>query len=385
MSAPQAPSPLVPLLALQHRVRLGAPLPFAICLPDGRLLLAKGQAIADDAQLQALLDRGALIDRSEADASKRDLRQLPAEQLPEAWRDALDQLHRMLRASLHQAFVDALDECAAPLIALVDRDPDLAIFQILRQELCPRAAYGSAHGAHVAMTLLLVTRRLGASPDEQRRAVRAALTMNLAAVELMSRLAGQELPLRPPQQQALREHPLRSALMLQERGVVDADWLRAVAEHHERDDGMGYPRGLRTPSPLAQLLGCADVYTAKLSARAGRHPVAADRAVRDVFMSRKERPEAAAILKEFGVFPPGTLVQLASGERGVVIRRGAAAQTPLVAALINRSGEPLMQPLRRDTAQAGNAVTAVLPAAEWRLPLKPEALIALAGAPPIRS
>jgi hypothetical protein len=370
------------LRTVQHRVKLGAALPFSVLGDDGRLLLAKGQVIANDAQLQALLERGALVERGEMEASRRDPRKVGADTLAELWGEALDQTGRMLRASLHADFASALDELCTPLLALIERDPDLALFQVVRQEGMGENQYGLRHGVHAGIVAVLAARRLGASPTEVGRALRVALTMNLSVLELQGRLAHQLFPLKPPQKLALQQHPLESRRLLEENGVNDAEWLRAVAEHHETPEGSGYPNGLREPSALAQLISAADVYTAKLSTRASRVPLPADRAVRDFYLSRKTQPAAAAILKEAGVFPPGTLVQLANGERGVVVRRGAAGNTPVVAALMNRSGEPLMTPVKRDTAQAGLAVSAVLALADLKLRAVPAKLVLVGGPPP---
>lgn len=363
-------------------MKLGAALPFSVLDDNGRLLLAKGQVIANEDQLESLLGRGALVDRGELDASRRDPRKVGAETLAELWTEALDQTNRMLRASLHGDFAGALDELCGPLLALIERDPDLALFQVVRQEGMGENQYGVRHGVHTGIAAVLAAKRLGASAEEVGRALRVALTMNLSVLELQGRLAHQVFPLKPPQKVALQQHPLESRQMLEANGVSDADWLRAVAEHHETPEGTGYPTGMREPSPLAQLISAADVYTAKLSTRASRAPMPADRAVRDFFLSRKTQPAAAAILKEVGVFPPGTLVQLANGERGVVVRRGAAGNTPIVATLLNKNGEPLMSPARRDTAQAAQAISAVLTLQDLKVRMIPAKLVLVGGPPP---
>ncbi|MFN4115213.1 MAG: HD-GYP domain-containing protein [Inhella sp.] len=374
----QAALKLAPLSTVQHRVRLGAPLPFGIRDAEGRLLLARGQVIANEAQLLALLERGSMVDHGELKASQRDVRAARADELPELWRDSIDQAGRMLRASVHADFLRALNEVSSPILQLIERDPDLAIFQILRQEGMAENQYGVQHGVHAAIAALLAAKRLGGSPDESLRAFRAALTMNLSVLELQGRLAHQLFPLNPRQQRAIAEHPTKSCELLEGHRIQDADWLRAVAEHHERADGQGYPAHSREPSALAQLIAAADVYTAKLSPRASRSPLPADRAVRDFYLAHKEQPVAAAILKEFGVFPPGTLVRLASGETAVVIRRGASGNTPIAAALVNRNGEPMMSPARRDCARAEHAIQTVLGAQSLRVRLAPEKLMQLA-------
>jgi HD-GYP domain-containing protein (c-di-GMP phosphodiesterase class II) len=374
----EAAPKLAPLSTVQHRIRLGGPLPFGIRDAEGRLLLARGQIIATEEQLQALLERGSMVDLSEVKASQRDVRSARPEELPEIWKESVDQAGRMLRASLHSDFLRALNEISSPILQLVERDPDLAIFQVLRQEGMAENQYGVQHGVHAAITALLAAKRLGGSPDESLRAFRVALTMNLSVLDLQGRLAHQVFPLNPRQKRAIQDHPLKSRELLEGHRIKDEDWLRAVAEHHLRPDGQGYPQGSGEPSMLAQLVSAADVYTAKLSTRASRGPLPADRAVRDFFLANKTQPAAGAILKEFGVFPPGTLVRLASGETAVVVRRGAAGNTPIAAALVNKAGEPMMNPARRDTAKPEHAIQAVLDAKALRVRLAPEKLVLVA-------
>ena len=341
-------------------------------------MLAKGQTIGSSEQLEKLLERGAKVNLAELQASKRDPRKLNPAELPDFWRESLVQLGRMLLANVNgnsAGFLRALDDVSQPLLQLIARDPDLAIFQVIRQEGMPEFQYGVQHGVHTGIAAVLAAQQLGSSPEESLRAFRVALTMNLSVLELQGKLAHQLFPLNPKQRRAIQEHPLQSRQMLEERGIQDADWLRAVAEHHESPNGKGYPTGLREPSPLARLISAADTYTAKLSTRASRAPLPADRAVRDFYLARKEEPAAAAILKSFGVYPPGTLLRLASGEIAVSLRRGSTPQTPVAAALMNRNGEPMMNPARRDTAQAANAVQAVLDAKVLRVRLNPEKLM----------
>lgn len=70
-----------------------------------------------------------------------------------------------------------------------------------------------------------------------------------------------------------------------------------------------------------------------------------------------------------GLYPPGSFVQLESGELGVVIARGRRANLPIVASLVGRSGLPLGEPAVRDTVDKRHAVKgAMLPEAVKVLP-----------------
>jgi hypothetical protein len=373
-----------PLALLRHRVLAGQPLPFNVYRPDTTLLLARGQVIGTEDQIEALFERGSLVDLTELQAEAAaapviDVEGAPAAALPGLWRDSMARVGAVLQNPRAESFRGALDEATAPLEALIRRDPDLAIFQVLRQEGHPRLQYGLTHSVHAAIVARLVASRLAWSEDDMQRAFKAALTMNVAMLELQGELAEQVAPPTPAQRALIHDHPQRGRAMLEQAGVSDALWLQAVEQHHEERDGSGYPAGLREPCELATLLHRADVYTAKLSSRASRDAEAADRAGREIFMQDPGHPVCAALVKEFGVYPPGCFVALASGETGVVVKRGPTVMTPIVAALTNAYGAPLREPVRRDTMMPLHAIVGVLPARQVRTALPLEQLVQLAA------
>lgn len=73
------------LATVKHRVRLGVPLPFNVRHADTTLLLARGQQIASQEQLDALFERGALVDMAELRSPQDLIRQVPRDQLPGLW------------------------------------------------------------------------------------------------------------------------------------------------------------------------------------------------------------------------------------------------------------------------------------------------------------
>jgi len=90
----------------------------------------------------------------------------------------------------------------------------------------------------------------------------------------------------------------------------------------------------------------------------------------------------AALVKEFGIYPPGCCVRLASGEVGLVVKRGPATNTPVVASVINGRGEPMMDPVRRTTDAAQHAVVEVLDEKNLKVRVSRERLAAIANASP---
>ena len=99
-----------------------------------------------------------------------------------------------------------------------------------------------------------------------------------------------------------------------------------------------------------------------------------------MFMQDPGHPMTAALVKEFGVYPPGCHVRLASGETAIVLKRGATITTPAVAALCDATGLSYPQPIRRDTARSGYGIAAVLGSARASTRESAERLMPLAMA-----
>ncbi|HEV7915251.1 MAG TPA: HD domain-containing phosphohydrolase [Albitalea sp.] len=351
------------LKLVQNLVKLGEPLPWGVRDEQGKLLLAQGHVIANASQLMAVLERGAYVDVEEAkaalkrsaDAEKQRQQQRPVN-LFTLWERALWQLDRLLRSTEEPGFVERADEMARHLISLTDRDPDIAIYLCVRQDPKRLSIYGLAHAIHCALICLLVARRLGWDEARIFTTMKAALTMNIATLELQGRLAVQGVPPTASQQALLAEHPAKGADMLRAAGVDEELWLNAVLQSHERPDGSGYPNRITEPIDEARLLRAVDVFMAKISPRTSRAPQTTQMAARQLFQEDKGGPVSAAIVKEVGIFPPGELVKLKSGEHGVVVRRTGNASTPMVACITDRSGMPVVSSVVRDTSKPECAI-----------------------------
>jgi len=350
---------LLPLQEVASQIRPGAPLAWSIRDGNGKLLLARGHHVADAAMLQALLERGMFVDAAELrGASGREVRP-PKEGFFGRWRLSSARLNTLLTAPPSELGA-ALSEVADVLMGLADRYPDKVLFQILRHDQTRLQAYGVSHSLHSAAVCCLTGKRLGWSADDRRMLVGAALSMNLSMIELQGRLAVQGAKPTPEQRAAIDAHPRRSVEMLEAAGVSDPLWLAAVEQHHERVDGSGYPCGRTEVAELAQALQYVDIFTAKLAARSSRAPLPPDQAAREIFTASAGHPQVAALVKEFGIYPPGCFVRLASGETAIVIHRGPSVKAPVVACLTRPNGQAVMRPQRRETDSKESAVVAIV-------------------------
>ena len=156
--------------------------------------------------------------------------------------------------------------------------------------------------------------------------------------------------------------------------------MMALALDQMADGGNG--KSLAYPERLARLLMRIDQFAARLSPRIARRAQAGAQAARAIFLDEKRQQDeaGAALIKAVGLYPPGTFVRLANGEEGMVVKRGTSATEPLVAALLGKSGNPLTEPVPRDTRLPSQAVAQGLAPHELRLRLSIEKLLRLAAA-----
>jgi hypothetical protein len=351
---------LLPLQEVASQIKPGLPLAWGIRDGNGKLLLARGHRVTDVAMLNTLLARGMFVDAAEMrSAMSSHSATKPREGFFGRWRLSSARLNTLLTTTPSELRT-ALAEMVDVLIALADRYPDKVLFQILRHDQTKLNSYGVSHSLHSAAVCCLSARRMGWDDARRRTLVAAAMSMNVSMIELQGRLAVQAAPPNPDQRAAIDDHPLRSAEMLRAAGVDCPQWLAAVEQHHELADGGGYPRRLTDVGELAQALHYADVFTAKLSARSSRAPLMPNVAARQMFTDSAGHPLAAALIKEFGMYPPGCFVRLASGEIAIVIHRGETVATPVVACLTNAAGQAMMRPQRRETTDKANAIVALV-------------------------
>lgn len=296
------------------------------------------------------------------------------------WDTLLAQAAHVLHHPSEAGFAPRLEALADAIFAALARDPDAGVFALLHGE--DAAGYAVTHALRTALVSALVAERCGWSPSARRTLVRAGLTMNIAMLDLQNTLATQTTPLTPAQRADIDSHPQRGRAMLEAAQVTCQDWLRTVEQHHVTVDGRDIPKDRTDISPLACMVHYTDVYLARISPRATRAAQAVNVAARDLFMKAggADNPYAAAIIKEVGIYPPGSFVKLANGDTAVVVRKGETAVTPQVHSLISADGWAFPDSKLRDTAKPEFKVTASVPRGNVMLTLNRAKLFGYATA-----
>lgn len=344
-------------------VRVGQPLKWDVFDIKGQLLLKKAYVIESESQLRGLLERGMYVDEEEFIRSER-----PKEEKREkilnpfcSWDESFARILSLLRnfASEDQV-AEKFGRISGNVIGAANSAPDASIANILLKE---EARYAYIHSLHVAVVAALMGGKLGWNPQACQDTVCAALSMNVAMIDLQMRLLQHHQPLTPEQRQSIATHGQRGRAMLMERGVNSERWLSAVELHHEKLSLSGQQIADATPEAIAQLLRIADIFCAKISPRAYRRAMAPDVAAKGIFVAERENCGELAnlLVKEVGLYMPGTFVKLKNGETSVVTERGPSVNTPKVVSLARGDGMPFLELIRRDTAHPDYSVRTVVP------------------------
>jgi HD-GYP domain-containing protein (c-di-GMP phosphodiesterase class II) len=370
------------------KVELGLPLLWNVRDEEGHLLLSKGHVIHSESQLELLLARGAFVDIEEVrativkepDSSQRSTRVLPPN-LFGLWDKTAAELQELLVHVDAPDFAARTDQFAQRIIGLLDINPDIALYLCVRQDNAQHYWYGYAHCVHTAVLCVLMVRQLQWPHERMMSLVKAALTMNIPILELQGQMASQDVPMRDSQREKIHRHPGIALEILTKAGITDVDWLDAIAQHHERAGGSGYPKGLKEVGEMAVALRVADVFMAKISPRALREALSPQAAVRQLYSEDAGGPLSTAVVKQFGLYPPGDYVKLVSGELAVVVQRTSNAKAPIVAALTDAAGHPTATTVRLDTGQKEHAIAGAATDKSMLKRLAPERLYGFVAVP----
>ena len=398
---------LVPFSA--QYLRPGESLPFGVRDDKGNLLLAAGQVLRSGVRADALRAQRLFSDEAEsAEWTRRlgaaldtmirqnaTLKEIAAARpdnasaavavaaessLPEKWDRLVMQLDAALRDlgpggdGLER--VRGVQERAR---ALAQQRPDASLYHLIYTAGNSTEKY-SCHHALLTMLICEQAAPLLQWPQPQCDSLGlAALVMNVAMLRLQDQLALAEGAPGVAIRLQINSHPETGARLLHEAGLADFLCLMVVRLHHD-ESAAGMPLASQpTERRLANLLRRVDIFCAKMSRRRNRTPMSPVQAAREACLGPDGRPDeiGGALLRAVGLYPPGSFVELVSGELGIVLARGRRANLPLVAALVSPGGAPLGEPALRDTIENRHAVKGAVAPSEVRVRPQHERLLAM--------
>jgi len=186
----------------------------------------------------------------------------------------------------------------------------------------------------------------------------------------------------------LQQHPKIGAALLESSPNIPELAHRIVMEHHERIDGLGYPSGTGGSqiSPFSQIVAITDAYDDILTGRK-LAPLQPLEVLRQLYMQGNsgvfDRGLVEKIIRCLGVYPAGSLVELNTGERGIVIAANRNdSLKPTLRIISSRDGltlsnGPIVSLFEADTGSVERRIVRALDPGKERV--NPFAYLKLAG------
>jgi hypothetical protein len=270
-----------------------------------------------------------------------------------------------------QEFLARIQQYDRWMQSLLARETDLGLYQLFQLASNSPVGYSASHALICGVLCHLMAQDLALAPAERDSLVRAALTMNVAMTALQDELATQKEKPTPQQQEAIRTHSIKGAMLLGSLGVRDENWLDIVAHHHDGDLGTK-PAPAAHPAPThAAILKAVDRYAAMISprhTRAGRSALESIKSILGMSTSATD-PVGQSLVHAVGLYPPGTYVALDTAELAVVVRRSPRPNQPFVVLVSQPDGALLPTPRLQDPAASGVQIRAAVAAAQVHLPI----------------
>lgn len=240
--------------------------------------------------------------------------------------------------------IHTIREGLRDIASSLQRNAD-AVMWLLR--LKRRDQYSFDHAMDVSVNMILLGSHIGWRAQRLVELGLAGMMQDIGKIELPVELLAKKGTLTAEERNLIRSHVASSLEILYSKVDVPHEVIVTVSRHHERWDGSGYPRGLRFEhiGTAAEIAGIADSFCAMLKDKPYRSALGHQAALEELHNQRGKRFNPA-LMEQFvqcvGLYPSGTLVELNTGEVGVVIQQNRVQRAkPRLLIMLDANKEPV--------------------------------------------
>lgn len=250
-----------------------------------------------------------------------------------------------------------LRKSVAPVVDSISRNPDACLWVA---KLRAHDEYSYQHSLGASILAVSLGRQIGLPRHDLRSLAIGAMLMDVGKLRVDPALLRAEGELSPAQTEEMRKHISHGLDILEDGGMLNQDVVDMVGCHHERYNGSGYPKGLSGDQipPVARIAAIVDTYDAMTSNRSHAKAMSPSAAIKVLYESRDSLFQAElveAFIQAVGIYPAGTLVELSSGEIGVVVAEYRTRRLrPQVLLLLDAAKQELSKPIVVDLQKDAN-------------------------------
>lgn len=207
------------------------------------------------------------------------------------------------------------------LVDSVSRNPDANLwFTKLRK----KDEYTADHSLNVCVLTLVFARHLNLGKSVLNELGVGALLHDIGKLQIPINVLNKPGPLNSDEMALIKQHPTFGAEILKKTPGISKTAIDIAFCHHERVDGDGYPRGLKSDeiSLFPRMIAIVDVYDAITSNRVYHHGMSPSDALRNMYQWQHKDFDASLVedfIQCLGIYPVGSVVQLNTGDIGIVM------------------------------------------------------------------
>ncbi|MBV8029958.1 MAG: DUF3391 domain-containing protein [Betaproteobacteria bacterium] len=235
-------------------------------------------------------------------------------------------------------------ESVTKLTDSVVRNPDA---MLLVSRLREKSAQAHARALQVSLYMIVFARFLQLERHELELLGLLGLLQDIGKTRLSPAILEKRTPLTPAESDIAKMHVQFSAEIVAATPGLPPGLPKLVLLHHERQDGSGYPQGLKGDDIglYGSMAAICDTFDALTAPRPYAEPLSPSSALSYLY---KERGTGfhAELVEQFiqcvGAFPVGSAVELNSGEVGIVITQNLVRRLkPRVMVVLDPKGAPI--------------------------------------------
>ncbi|WP_239188388.1 HD-GYP domain-containing protein [Candidatus Nitrotoga sp. HW29] len=258
--------------------------------------------------------------------------------------------------------IEEVETVVQEVVDSMVRNPN-ALMLIMRLRQQDNASY--EYGLQTAVYLIALGRHIGLPKDFLERLGITGLLLDIGNIKLPSDLLLKNERLSVEEFEIVKSHVSLGLEILKEIPNLHTDILEGIAQHHERENGSGYPAGLSKGniSLFGRMAAIVDSFTALTNARSHIKAVSAYDALKNISTMSGEYYLDSMVeqfIQTIGIFPVGSMVELSSGEVAVVISQSKVRRLkPRVLIISTPDKSPAPKPATLDLLYQSETMAAV--------------------------
>jgi HD-GYP domain-containing protein (c-di-GMP phosphodiesterase class II) len=219
--------------------------------------------------------------------------------------------------------ISTVSEVLDHMVDSISRTPD-ALMWLAKLKDADNVAYAQA--LNVSINMMAFSSFLALPKLEIKEMGLAGLLQDLGKVKIPQRILLKNAKLSPTEFEIAKLHIEEGLRILAKTSDIPDSVIEVIAQHHERYDGSGYPNNLdgEQIQIRAQIAGLIDTYCALTTDRSYAKSIHNLKALDEIHQMRDKLFSSELVeqlIQFFGIYPVSSLVELNSGEIGVVIQQ----------------------------------------------------------------